>query len=376
MKVVYIVSGLFIGGAETMLYNILSKMDKEKFTPYLISLLDGGALSDRVKALNIPVYSLGMKRGQISLKSLFQLLHIVNQIKPDIIQGWMYHGNIAAFLVKLFLFQKITVFWSIHHSIDSLSDEKKSTSLIINLSAPISKLVDKVFFVSKRSQKQHQEIGYSSRNSYVIPNGFDTSLFQPSAERKSLVREELNLSEDTFIIGSFARYHAMKDFPNFLKAAAILSRNCPNVSFILAGTNVDIDNQDLCNLVKKLEIEDKVHLLGERSDIDQLMTALDVFTISSAYGEAFPLVLGEAMSCGIPCVVTDVGDSSWILGELGKVVPPRNSQALAQAWKELISIDRKEMKSTGERLRERIVDNFSLEAITFEYEKNYCSSLS
>lgn len=376
MRVVFLSTGLYTGGAERMLYNLLSKINRERFSPVVVSLMDRGTWGDRIESLGIPVHTIGMKPGMLPTPPLmWRLINLLRQIQPDLIQGWMYHGNLAAQVASWFCSQKPPVLWTIHHSINSLSSEKKTTIAIIKSGTQLSKFVKSIVFVSQNSKIQHEKLGYSSHNSCVIPNGFDTSLFIPFDEAKLKVRKELGLSKDTNLIGLICRYHPMKDHANFLQAAALLTKNYPNVYFLLVGTEVNEENQSLYQLIKELGIVDRVHLLGERRDIPRLMAALDIASSSSAYGEAFPLVVGEAMSCGVPCVVTNVGDSGWIVGDTGRVVSPKNSEALANAWKELIGLGAEGREALGRAARERIIECFALESVVAQYEKLYENAL-
>ena len=271
----------------------------------------------------------------------------------------------------LLFFPKIPVLWSIHNSVDSLVSEKKLTEIIIRSGALLSKYLANITFVSKTSKLQHEALGYSSTNAWIIPNGFDTSLFTPSLESRLSVRSELGLSDNCFLIGLICRYHPMKDHANFIQAAALLLETYPNVRFVLVGTEVNSENDKLQHLIQNLRIADRFHLLGERKDIPRLTAALDIASSASAYGEAFPMVVGESMSCGVPCVVTEVGDSSWIVGNTGKVVPPKNPQALANAWKELIELSLQSRENLVKAARQRIIEHFSLNIIVEQYEKLY-----
>lgn len=376
MKIAYIVTGLYTGGAEIMLYNLLSKINRERFDPVVVSLMDRGTWGDRLEALGIPLYTMRMKPGMPPTPDLiWRLINLLRRLQPDLIQGWMYHGNLASQVASWFCPRKPPVFWSIHHSINSLSSEKKTTIAIIKSGTQLSKFVKSIIFVSQTSKIQHEKLGYYSQNSCVIPNGFDTSLFIPSVEAKLTVRKELGLPENTNLIGLIGRYHPMKDHANFLQAAALLTKNHPNLDFILAGREVEKENQILAQIIQELGISDRVHLLGERRDIPRLMAALDIASSSSAYGEAFPLAVGEAMSCGVPCVVTDVGDSGWIVGDSGTVVSPKNPVALANAWKELIALGAEGREALGKAARERIIECFALESVVTQYENLYENAL-
>jgi glycosyltransferase involved in cell wall biosynthesis len=374
--VLHLIVGLSTGGAEIMLYNLLNKINRWRFQPVVVSLTDRGTLGDRITALGIPVYTLDMKIGSLPTpRVIWRLIQIIRKVQPDIIQGWMYHGNLAAQLGSIISLSQIPVIWSIHHSINSLATEKKLSQIIIRFCSLISRFASKIVFVSSQSQRHHQAIGYSRHNSCIIPNGFDTSLFKPSNEARISVRKELGLSPASFLIGSFARFHPMKDHANLLQAAALLVKEFPEVHFVLAGSEVEPKNQILSQQLSDLNLVEQVHLLGERRDIHRLIASIDILTSSSAYGEAFPLVIGEAMSSGIPCAVTDIGDSSSIVHNTGKIVPPRHPQALANAWKDLIQIGSEHRQTLGQAARTRIIEFFSLDSIVNCYEDLYDSVL-
>jgi glycosyltransferase involved in cell wall biosynthesis len=362
IKVLYIITGLTTGGAEMMLYKNLSRIDRTKFNPVVVSLMDRGIFAERFEALDIPVYTIGLKQGFPTPGGLKRLIQLIERLQPDILQGWMYHGNLAAQITNFFSKHKVPVCWSIHHSIDSLAAENFRVAAVIRLTIWASHYVDAVAFCSQKSQKQHEALGYEKSNMHLIQNSVDVSNFQPLPEAKNQLCQTLNLPLDSFLIGSIARYHPMKDHSGLLKAAALIAPDYPQVNFVLIGSQITPDNPTLSALVDKLNLGNRVHLLGERQDIPQLVAGLDLFTLSSAFGEAFPGVIGEAMSCQIPCVVTNVGDSAYIVGDTGKVVPPKNPQAMAKAWREVISLDETTRKDLGNRARARIVREFSLDS--------------
>ncbi|MDZ8238332.1 MAG: glycosyltransferase [Nostoc sp. ChiQUE01a] len=370
MKIIYIITGLSTGGAEVMLYKLLSRIDRQRFHPVVISLMDRGTWGDRIANLGIPVYTIDMKPGTLKLVNIWRMVHIVNQLKPDLIQGWMYHGNLAAQFTKFFIFRQIPVLWNIRHSLHSLELEKTRTTTIIKLCARFSYLPKKIIYNSQNSSKQHEKIGYVFDKTCVISNGFETEKFTPSIEARLSVRSELNTPKNALLIGLIGRYHPIKDHFNFLQAAVLLLKNYSNVQFVLAGNKVDWENHLLSELIHELGLVKHIHLLGERHDVPRLTAAFDIASSSSS-GEGFPNVIGEAMSCGVPCVVTDVGDSGWIIGDTGKVVPPRNPEALANAWQALIDIGKEGRESLGKAARARVIKCFSLDSIVGEYEALY-----
>ena len=376
MRIVYLTTGLNMGGAEVMLYNLLSHIDRDRFEPTVISLMDKGVFGEQIEQLGIPVHSAGMLVGKPSIASIKKVVDLIKQAQPDLIQGWMYHGNLAAQFFNFISGNKTPVLWSIHHSLHDLPSEKSLTQAIIRFGSWSSKYVSKVAYVSEKSKGQHQKLGYAVKNACVVPNGFDISKFQPSQEIRQKFRQELGIADDTFLIGSLARYHPMKDHANLLKAAKILLEQSPNTKFVLIGTNVDNDNSALTDLIAELGIGKSIYLLGQRRDIPEITPALDLLASSSAFGEAFPLVIGEAMACGVSCVVTDIGDSAWIIGDTGKAVPPKNPEALARAWQEAIDLDASAREEKSKSARNRIVEKFALDSIVNRYENIYQSVVS
>lgn len=375
ITIAFIITGLATGGAEMMLIKLLSAMDRRRFSPIIIALT-GGELLTRIEALDIPIYCLNLKAGSIPITSLFRLVSLLRQLQPDILQGWMYHGNLAAQIAAAFLKKKTPILWNIRGTHTELDREKWMTATTIWLNAKLSCFPIKIINNSRNSALQHEKIlGFSAKNTVIIPNGFDIEQFRPSSEAYQAFRKALGLSKDTVLIGVIGRYHPMKDHGNFLRAVSQVVKSHPTVRFVLAGSKVCHDNPELASLIHELGLESSVILLGGRDDIPEITAALDIAVSSSSYGEGFSNTIGEAMSCGVPCLVTDVGDSAWIVGGTGKVVPPRGPTALADALRELLDMDAADRRALGERARQRIEENFSLELVVRQYEELYESVL-
>jgi len=382
-----------------MLCRQLSVMDRQRWDPVVISLTDGSAPEAWLREQGIPVHCLGMRAGKLPGPAMFmKLRRLVRMIRPDLIQGWMYHGNLAAQFARCCLSWRTPVIWTIHHSIGSLTAEKPMTKFMIWLGAKLSGLPDKIVYASQVSAEQHRALGYRADKGIVIPYGVDPGFFLPSAEAGITVRAALGLSPDDLVIGSLARYHPMKDHENFLRAAALLLGRYaegqdsgmsemrfenvagvraesngprPRLRFLLAGTGVDTGNVVLESLIQELGLADRVLLLGERGDVPPLLAALDIFTVSSSRGEALPIALLEAMSCGLPCVTTDVGDAALLVGDSGRVVGVSDPEELAAAWAELIAGGEEKRKWLGEAARARILAHYTLSANASAYDELY-----
>ncbi len=371
MKVLHIITGLSMGGAEMMLLKILKASDKTKFEPLVISLTDSGEIGSRIEELGVPVIALGMSSGLSGLFSIFRLVSQIKKASPNLIQTWMYHADLlGGFASRLAGYRNIV--WNIRNSNLDPSKTKLHTRLTVKVCALLSHWIpEKIISNSSMSAQIHQQAGYQKDKFTIIPNGFDLQEFSSNKKTRESVRKELGFDDDTCLIGLVARFDPQKDHKGFVDAAALLKCKINNVYFLLIGKDIDSDNQQLNNWIKSLGLTDSFHLLGLRSDISRITAALDLATSSSSYGEAFPNVIGEAMACGVPCVATNVGDSGLIIGTTGKVVPPDNPQALADAWESLLLKSDVERHELGLLARKRIEENFSIEAITRQYEHLY-----
>jgi glycosyltransferase involved in cell wall biosynthesis len=172
------------------------------------------------------------------------------------------------------------------------------------------------------------------------------------------------------LVGLIGRFNPQKNHAGFFQAAGLLHRRLPTVRFLLAGKGIDEGNGELVRAMESAGIRSVTHLLGLRSDISRLMAALDV-QASSSFGEAFPNVLGEAMACGVPCAVTDVGDSAYIVGDTGKVVPAEDMAGLAAAMESLLLLPPVERQALGLRARSRVAENFEIGQVVKRYEAFY-----
>jgi glycosyltransferase involved in cell wall biosynthesis len=368
--IIHVINGLATGGAESMLLKLLSRADRTRFEPIVISLLDKGSIGPRIEELGVPVFALNMTQGVPSLRSLVRLGRILRDNGADVLQGWMYHANLAVALSRWLISSNVPLVWNVRHSLYEYSRERLLTKLVIGLCARISATPRTIIYNSGMSARQHAARGFRSSAALVIPNGFDTRAFRPDSSRRAVIRKELGIAEDAFVIGLVARHHPIKDHKNFLIAAAAVAERHSNVHFLLVGRDMDERKGPIACQVAALRLDDRVSLLGERSDIASLNAALDV-AVSSSWSEAFSNTVGEAMACGVPCVVTDVGDSRVLVGDTGIVVQPGAPGAMAEALSTLLVMPASERRQMGLAARQRIEVEFTLEKITGKYEAVY-----
>jgi glycosyltransferase involved in cell wall biosynthesis len=371
VKVTHVITGLDTGGAETMLYRLLLHTDRAAYEAEVISMTDIGAVGEKIRALGVPIRALGMRRGVPNPLGVLRLARWLSQYSPDVVQSWMYQADLVSGLAAR-LAGGMPVAWGIHNAYLEPRSVKRIKLWTVRACIWSSGwLPSRIVCCSEASREVHARLGYPQKKMIVVPNGADLAAFRPDPEARRSVCEELGLRVETPLIGLVARFDLPKDHRTFVQAAGLLHTRVPEAHFILCGDSITRENPQLTEWIDAARVRSRCHLLGRRLDVPRLSAALDVATSSSSFSEAWPLAVGEAMACGVPCAVTDVGDSSVIVGDTGRVVPPKNPQALADAWHGLLTLGPDERARLGQAARRRMEEHFDLLGAVAKYEKLY-----
>ncbi|MEH1770972.1 MAG: glycosyltransferase [Nostoc sp.] len=360
-KIVFIIRDLGYGGAQRQLVTLVKDFDKEKFDVMVLHFYSGGHLEKDLKERNIPVISLE-KQGRWDLLGFcWRLTRQLKQIKPDLLHTYMGESNIIAILLKPF-FPGIPIIWGMRVSQSPANSVDWLGNILNKLESLLSHTVDLIIVNSHAGKEDCLSYGFPAEKMVVVSNGIDTEHFKPERELGVKVRGEWGISETQILIGLVGRIYPQKDYPNFLQAAALLCKEYQDLRFVCVGTGPDNNYvQELYHLAEGLGISKRVIWAGARGDMRAVHNALDIAISASAFGEGFGNTIGEAMACGVPCVVTDVGDSAWIVGDSGVVVPPHDSKALAVGMKRLIELNYHERIALQEKARRKIVECFSVD---------------
>jgi glycosyltransferase involved in cell wall biosynthesis len=360
IHVMHVINRLEIGGAERVLCALIGQMDPLTTRTSVATLLDGGSLKESVVAQGIEVHSLGMSRRAPNPYALVQLAkHLAHQ-RPTLVVTWLYHSNLIGGVAAR-MAGGIPVVWNIRHSTLQSRIPNRMTRLVNWSAARVSHWVpSRTVFVAHAAQQSHALGGYDTQRSSVVVNGFDPSLFRLDPSARASVQHELGLPAGTPLVGLFGRFHVDKGHENFAKAAGLIHRYRPDVHFLLCGQDVTPTNSQLTAWLEREQVASHCHLLGQRSDLPRLTASLDV-QVSSSLTEALSNVIGEAMACGVPCAVTNVGDSALLVGDTGRVVPPQDPIALGQACVALLNQPQAAREALGLRCRRQILENFSFD---------------
>ncbi|ELS03858.1 glycosyltransferase [Xenococcus sp. PCC 7305] len=377
-KLVFLISDLTYGGAQRQLLALAKAIDKEIFEVYVLHYYPDGPLEQDLKDAEV-ILSCITKKGRWDLIGFYwRLLRYLQRINPDILHSYLSIPNLFSIFFKPFL-PRTKIIWGIRDSnpldTNNLDNNNKdwlgfSLALLENF---MSQFPDLIVANSHAGKKYRLSQGFPADKTIVIPNGIDTKRFQPDPVGRTKVREEWGLSPETIAIGIIGRVNPKKDHPNFLRAAAMLAGERKNLRFFCIGADEGGAEyqQAMYRLGEELGLGDQLVWTGGRSDIPAVCEALDIVVSASAHGEGFGNVIGEAMACNTPCVVTDVGDSAWIVGDFGKVVPAQNSPALAKAIEELIVAN----GNNKPNIRQQIVDRFSINQLALASKEAFLKVL-
>ena len=362
-KILYVITHLWVGGAEATLTRLVTAERKIADEIIVVALRPGGPHADRMRAGGVTVVELNFGSLFGVPAGLYRLARLIARTRPEIVQGWMYHGDLAA-LVGLALSGRrraTRLGWAIRGSDIDFSRYSLQLRLVVKACALLSRQPDLITANSAAGLKVHLGYGYRPRRAEIIPNGIDTRRFRPDPDLRAAVRRELGIPAEAIVLAHVARVNPMKDHQVFLAAMAEL----PDLQALLIGADTE-----------HLPPQPNTLRLGRRDDVERLLPAADFVVSSSAFGEGFSNALAEGMACGLPAISTDVGDAAIIVGDTGAIVPPRDPEALASAIRELASEERNTYGDRSRRARARIVEQFSLERSVLRWSESYAALLA
>ena len=370
MKVLHIIIGLNVGGAEMMLKRLVeSHREDPAYRHVIVSLTDMGKLGPQLQSMGVEVYSLGIRSIFSIPQVLWRLVKLIRAIQPDIVQTWMYHADLLGGLAARTAGNR-HVIWGIRTT-DIRSAGSSVTVIVRWLCARLSKWVPQVIVCAAEASRQsHIAVGYDSKKMLVVPNGYDFACLKASVEERQALREQCGITQNHLVVGSLGRFHAVKDQKNFVRAAGLLATKYPQLRFVMVGRDLDWDNAQLVRWIDRTGCKDRFTLLGERKDVPQWLAAMDIFCLHSRT-EGFPNVLAEAMAMGLPCITTHVGDAAMLLDDAGVVVPKENSMALAQGVERLLALDQDARHALGMRAKARVEAEFSMTRARERFEAIY-----
>lgn len=362
MRIIHLINTLDMGGAQTVLLQLVRGWQWQD-EQIIVSLRYGRRMDNDFNALGVRVIHTGLNP--------FRIIKTFIDLKPDLIQTWLYHSDLIGSIIgKLLL--GIPVIWGVHHTTHTANSVKSSTYSVIRLLAKMSSnYPERIICCSRSAYDTHKLLGYDESKMLIIENGIDTSGLSVVPGARQSVYSELGLSDSDKTIGMFARFNPQKDHKTFVEAAGRLALEKPDVHFILGGEMIDNDNDVLMKWIEANAMQGRFHLVGPRHDIPRYLSAVDLVTLTSAFGEALPMILLEAVCCGAPCVATNVGDISILLGGWGIVVAPGDAEALAAGWAKVLEWTPQFKNDMLAKARDTVETRYGIERMINNYHDAY-----
>lgn len=365
-RVVHVVTGFQVGGAETALYRLVTQPQAGGYRHTVVALTPEGGMYQRFKDAGVELVVLDFRRSPVA--GFLRLLRLMRSLQPDIVQTWLYHadlfGGLAARMAGI-----PSVIWGIHTT--HISGGPLATAIVRRCCAWLShRIPHTIICVAEAARREHVRLGYDPSRIVVVPNGFDLSFLAASPEQRMQLRQHCGIADEHIVIGTVGRFNVDKDHRSFVRAAARLAAQDERLRFLMVGKGLESGNAELASWIAATGYPERYILLGERSDIPSCLAAMDIFCLSSRT-EAFPLAVGEAMAMGLPCVSTDVGDIAQLLGETGVIVPKADPEALADAVAGLLRLAPDGRQRLGQQAQARIRREFSIERVRARVEGIY-----
>lgn len=370
LRVAHVITGLGAGGTPVMLHKVLAAQQAagSSIDSCVIGLIQDGPIGEQIRSLGIPVVSLGMRPGVPDPRALWRLAGELRRFRPDLIQSWLYHADLMSSLVARWVGSPPVV-WNLRHATLDPQHDSRSTRYTARACAWLSQRSPARILVNTVSgQRVHADYGYDRSKMQVVPNGFDLERFRPSESARKQLRQSLSLAPETPLIGLVARFSELKGQQLFIEAMTAVAAQSPETHFVLCGTQITPQNTKLQQWIEASGHAARFHLLGERLNVEQVHAALDI-EVSASVSEAFSNSLGEALCCGVPCVVTDVGDSAWLVDDAGWVVPSQDRAAMAEACLQILRMPATQRAALSQRARQRMEQNFDINVIARQYEE-------
>lgn len=349
------------GGSERQIVLLAERLIKEGYDVRLVLMYAGGDFDNELIEKGIPIYFINKLGRWDVIGFSFRLITTLRSLKPDIIYSFLDLPNIISVILSP-ITRRPRLVWSIRSTKLDNKHFDCLNKLISWLEALFSKYADVIISNSQAGKDWGISRGFPESKISVIENGIDTQIFIYNSSRRDQIREEWNISSDQILVGNIARIHPMKDHYTFLKSCALLANLNEHFRFICVGDGLCHYKHQLESYAFELGISERLIWAGLRTDMPSVFSALDVVVSSSAYGEGFSNSIAEAMACERPCVVTDVGDSARIVGNIGKVVAPGNAQMLADAILEVTTTDKYDAM-VRLSMRSKIIKEFSVQSM-------------
>lgn len=366
MRVLHVITGLGTGGAENHLLRLVRHTHQLEESVRVVSVTPHLEMAEDFDEIGVAVDCLDVETFIDLPTAVLQLRRMLRRTLPDVVMTWMHAASLVGSLAS-WRSPQWGLVWNVRQANLDTDMNERHTILAARLLARLShRMPDRILANSEAAARSHVDLGFDDRRLEVIPNGFDLESFRPSPALALHFRSEYKIPDAADVVGFVGRDSIQKAPEIFSSAAAEVLERRPDAFVVACGHGLTSHNEEVAGPFRERGVSERVRLLGPVKEISAAFAAMDVL-VSSSRGESFPNVLGEAMACGVPCVVTNVGASAEIVGETGIVVPPGDVGALVSGIEEILDRDSAARRELGKRARERIGDRYDIDKIAARY---------
>ncbi|MDB4825971.1 glycosyltransferase [Gammaproteobacteria bacterium] len=367
LNILFFIRSLGSGGAERQLVNLAIGLKERGHEISVVTMYSGGVFEHTLRATAIPIYCLEKARRWQVLSPLIQLQKIVQMVQPDILHSYGPETNVFLVLHRLF-FKKYLLVWGVRVADLPRKMYGQFESFLYWFECRWSRVPDLVISNSEAGKNLSIKDGFDKSRIKVIQNGIDTDEYRPDSELRNQFRARMGLAAEIKVIGIVGRIDPQKDHQTFIEAVSLLpDHQKAEVAIICVGFRNEQEIRALREQVKSLGLEQRFIWLKRESSTVTVLNGLDIL-VSSSISEGFSNVIAEGLAVGLPCVVTDVGDSKLIVSEYGVVVPRKDPQALADGISQMLLDSRLRNDPFSEAARNHIVSKFSIDILVSNTE--------
>ncbi|MFI8336811.1 glycosyltransferase [Pseudomonas taetrolens] len=362
MKILYIITGLGVGGAERQVLDLADQFAGQGHTVKICYLVEPVLL--RPKHDSVELLGVGLEKSASGfVKGIVRLRAIIKAFAPDVVHAHMVHANLFSRMVRL-----ICPINKLINTAHNTNEGGQARMLAYRLTHGLADVTTNVTQEAVRVFEQKKACPVGTMR--AISNGIDTEVYKPDSQARFVIREENGVSEDDRVILAVGRLMPAKDYENLVHAFNDVARESDNVRLWIVGDG--IEKQKILDLVGRLKLANKISFLGVRSDVAKIYNAADMYVLSSAW-EGFGLVVAEAMATEKVVVATDCGGVKEVVGDCGYLVPIKDPVALGAAMKNALLLSPDEKIKLGAAARARIIQNYSLTEIVNVWHEIYTS---
>jgi glycosyltransferase involved in cell wall biosynthesis len=364
----FVTTGLEAGGAERFLSLLAPALAVRGWKPSVWSLGGLGRFGPVLRAAGLQVGALQVRELGTASYAALRLAAAARRERPSLVQGWMYHGNLAATVAAWACSAPLV--WGIRQSLADFAGAPWSTRAVIRAGARLSRFPEAILYNSPVSLEQHAALGYHSLHAEVLPNGFDVAAFHPDPAAGDRLRRMIGLPPTAALVGCIARFHPVKGHDVLFEAFRAVSDSLPGCHLVLAGAGTAPGQRALHAAIAERGLTGRVSGLGEIDDVPRVAAGFDVL-VQPSRGEGFPNAVGEAMACGVPVVATRVGETDALVGDTGIVVPEGDAAALASGLISILHAPVEERRARGAAARARVAALYSIDRAADRYAQLY-----